>query len=92
MAARAIAVVPAGRVQCAYIVNVLDADLGYDPQEYLRPIDPIQRGMAVPLSPRPQRVLLYWHSVANKMVTGLSDGRVDLSQRLSGERSFDTSC
>ena len=66
------------------IVIVQDADLEYDPQEYLRLIDPIQRGMAdVVYGSRflggPHRVLLYWHSVANKMLTGLSNALTNLN-------------
>jgi glycosyltransferase involved in cell wall biosynthesis len=62
----------------ADIVIVQDADLEYDPAEYPRLIDPIRRGMAdVVYGSRflggPHRVLLYWHSVANKILTTLSN-------------------
>jgi glycosyltransferase involved in cell wall biosynthesis len=60
------------------IVIVQDADLEYDPQEYLGLIDPIERGLAeVVYGSRflggPHRVLLFWHSVGNRLLTTLSN-------------------
>ncbi|MGO9272400.1 MAG: glycosyltransferase family 2 protein [Terriglobia bacterium] len=60
------------------IVIVQDADLEYNPQEYLGLIDPIERGLAdVVYGSRflggPHRVLLFWHSVGNRLLTALSD-------------------
>ncbi len=57
---------------------VQDADLEYNPQEYLGLIDPIERGLAdVVYGSRflggPHRVLLFWHSVGNRLLTALSD-------------------
>ncbi len=60
------------------IVLVQDADLEYDPQEYHRLLEPIERGMAdVVFGTRflggPHRVLFFWHSVGNKALTMLSN-------------------
>jgi glycosyltransferase involved in cell wall biosynthesis len=60
------------------IVIVQDADLEYDPREYLRLIEPIERGLGdVVYGSRfmggPHRVLFYWHSVANRMLTTISN-------------------
>jgi glycosyltransferase involved in cell wall biosynthesis len=56
------------------IVIVQDADLEYDPREYFRLIEPIQRGEAdVVYGSRflggPHRVLYFWHSMANRILT-----------------------
>jgi glycosyltransferase involved in cell wall biosynthesis len=66
------------------IVIVQDADLEYDPQEYAQLIDPIDRNLAdVVYGSRflggPHRVLLYWHSVGNKVLTGLSNMLTNLN-------------
>ncbi|HKB26750.1 MAG TPA: glycosyltransferase family 2 protein [Methylomirabilota bacterium] len=66
------------------IVIVQDADLEYDPREYPAMIDPIERGLAdVVYGSRflggPHRVLLYWHSVANVVLTHISNVFTDLN-------------
>lgn len=66
------------------IVIVQDADLEYDPREYPAMIDPIERGLAdVVYGSRflggPHRVLLYWHSVANTVLTHISNVFTDLN-------------
>lgn len=60
------------------VVIVQDADLEYDPAEYLRLIQPIVDNRADVVygsrfSGDCQRVLYFWHYVANKMLTTLSN-------------------
>src|SRR6266852_7465555 len=60
------------------VVIVQDADLEYDPQEYSILLEPIERGLAdVVYGSRflggPHRVLFFWHSVANRVLTLLSN-------------------
>jgi glycosyltransferase involved in cell wall biosynthesis len=60
------------------VIIVQDADLEYDPQEYHRLIEPIQRGLGdVVYGSRflggPHRVLLYWHSLGNRLLTTASN-------------------
>jgi glycosyltransferase involved in cell wall biosynthesis len=65
-------------------VIVQDADLEYDPEDYHRLLEPIERGLAdVVYGSRflggPHRVLFFWHSVANKLLTVLSNMFTDLN-------------
>ncbi len=61
------------------IVIIQDADLEYDPQEFFRLVEPIERGEADVvygsrfLGGGPHRVLFFWHYVGNKFLTTLSD-------------------
>jgi glycosyltransferase involved in cell wall biosynthesis len=63
----------------APFVIVQDADLEYDPQEYGEVLQPLLDGRADVvfgsrfLSGRPHRVLYYWHSVGNRMLTTVSN-------------------
>jgi glycosyltransferase involved in cell wall biosynthesis len=66
------------------VVVVQDADLEYDPAEYPRLIQPILDGRAdVVFGSRfigdTHRVLYYWHSVANKGLTTLSNWFTNLN-------------
>jgi len=68
------------------ILIIQDADLEYDPAEYPALIAPIINGQAEVVygsrflgSPRGHRVLYFWHSVGNKMLTMLSNMFSDLN-------------
>jgi len=67
-----------------YVV-VQDADLEYSPEEFGVLLEPLESGQADVvygsrfLGGRPHRVLYYWHSVGNKMLTELSNMFTDLN-------------
>lgn len=66
------------------IVLIQDADLEYDPAEYGVLIQPIAAGLAdVVYGSRflsgPHRVLFFWHSVGNKLLTLMSNMFTDLN-------------
>ena len=63
----------------ADFVVVQDADLEYDPAEYAELLEPLLDGRADVvfgsrfLAGRPHRVLYYWHSVGNRLLTTCSN-------------------
>lgn len=71
-------------VATGHVIVIQDADLEYDPSELPTLLDPIRMGKAdavygTRFHGGPRRVLYFWHSIGNQLLTFLSNMLTDLN-------------
>ncbi|MEX1049935.1 MAG: glycosyltransferase family 2 protein [Gemmatimonadales bacterium] len=71
-------------VATGHVIVVQDADLEYDPTEFAELLEPIRMGKADAVfgsrfQSGPRRVLYFWHSIGNQVLTLLSNMLTDLN-------------